>query len=122
MGKITIYHNPRCSKSRETLSIIKKKGIEPEVVKYLKNPPSVEEIEELLDVMGLEPQDLIRKNERIYKDNFKTKEFTREEWIRILHNYPRLMQRPIVSNGSRAVLGRPPENVNSLLDAIQEEE
>lgn len=122
MSEIVIYHNPRCSKSRETLSIIKKRGVEPRVVRYLKEAIPVEELEEILNLLNIEPQDLVRKTERIYKDNFKRKEFTREEWIRILHNYPRLMQRPIVTNGAYAIIGRPPETVNKLLDAVQEEE
>ncbi len=122
MGELVIYHNPRCSKSRQTLSLIEKRGIEPEVVKYLKNPPSVEKLEQILSLLDMEPQDLIRKNEKIYKVNFKNKDFTREEWVRILHNYPKLMERPIVTNGKHAVIGRPPENVNDLLDVLSEEE
>lgn len=121
MSEIIIYHNPRCSKSREALAIIKSRGIEPTIVKYLKEPIPVETLEELLDKLKLEPEDLIRKNEKVFKDNFKRKDFTRDEWIRILQNYPRLMERPIVTNGENAVLARPPEKVNELLDSVLEE-
>lgn len=122
MSEVVIYHNPRCSKSREALSIIKSRGIEPTVIRYLKESIPVEELEEILEKLGLEPEELVRKNESIYRDNFQRKEFTRDEWVRILHNYPRLMQRPIVVNGSQAVVGRSPEKVNELLDALLEEE
>lgn len=110
-----IYHNPRCTKSRETLAIIKNAGIEPEVVEYLKDVPSSAEIKDLLMKLNLKATDIIRKGEAVYKEKFKGKEFGEEEWIQIMTEYPKLIERPIVVRGNKAVLGRPPENVEELL-------
>ena len=112
---ITIYHNPRCSKSRQTLNLIQKSGAGVEVVPYLISPPSPEELDQILAKLNLEPEQIIRKGESLYKSQFKGKHFSRKEWIEILVRNPILIERPIVVKGNLAVLGRPPENVEMLL-------
>jgi len=109
-----IYHNPRCRKSRETLAIITNKGIQPEVVLYLDSPPTKGELKKIIDKLGIKPIDLVRKNESIFKDNFKGKELSDRQWIEAMEQYPKLIERPIVILGKKAVLGRPPENVETL--------
>jgi arsenate reductase len=110
-----IYHNPRCRKSRETLALIEESGIEPEVIRYLDTPPSVDELAELVQLLGISPKDLIRKGEAIYKEQFKGKELSDREWLEAMVKHPKLIERPIVVEGGKAVLGRPPENVKELL-------
>lgn len=110
-----IYHNPRCRKSRETLKIIKEHNIEVNIIEYLKNPPDKEELKEILKKLGKKPFDIIRKNEKIFKEKFKNKNFSDEEWIEILTQNPILIERPIVIDKDRAVIGRPPENVLKLI-------
>ena len=109
------YHNPRCRKSRETLEIIRNKGIEPEIVEYLKEPLTVDQLKEIVQKLGINASDLLRKGEAIYKEEFKGKELSEEEWLYAMAEYPVLMERPVVVKGEKAVLGRPPENVNDLL-------
>lgn len=109
-----IYHNPRCRKSRETLELIKAQGIEPEVVEYLKDVPSNQEMKELLMKLNMGASDLVRKVEKEYKEKYKGKNFNEDEWIQIMLESPKLIERPIVVRGNKAVLGRPPENVESL--------
>ncbi len=113
--KMTIYHNPRCMKSRQTLNIIREAGIEPEIVEYLKNPPTTGELEKILAQLHLNPQAIVRKGEQDFKTRYKDKNFTDKEWIRILSENPKLIERPIVIKGNTGVIGRPPENVKSLL-------
>ncbi len=111
-----IYHNPRCAKSRETLKLIREAGIEPEVIEYLKDPPSVRELDRLCRLLGMEPADLIRRKEPLFRElGLKDKKLTRQEALKILAEHPKLLERPIVVEGNRAVLGRPPENVKALL-------
>ncbi len=110
-----IYHNPRCSKSRQTLKLIQEQGIEPEVVRYLEEPPSKEELRSLLKKLGLKAEDLVRKQEALYKERYKGQALSEEEWLEVLSRHPRLIERPIVVEGSKAVLGRPPEKVLDLL-------
>ncbi|MBD3675728.1 MAG: arsenate reductase (glutaredoxin) [Planctomycetaceae bacterium] len=111
-----IYHNPRCRKSRETLQLIQDAGIEPEIIEYLKEPPSVEELDAILKKLKLEPQDGMRKGEAVYKElKLKDKDLTRNEAIKIMVENPKLIERPIVVKGRKAILGRPPENVKELL-------
>ncbi|MCA9077444.1 MAG: arsenate reductase (glutaredoxin) [Planctomycetaceae bacterium] len=113
---VRIYHNPRCSKSRQTLKLIEDAGIEPEIIDYLKSPPSVEELEQIVSKLKLEPQELMRKGEAIYKElGLAERDLSRQEALQLLHDYPKLIERPIVMKGARAVLGRPPENVSKLL-------
>ena len=111
-----ILHNPRCSKSRTTLALIEAAGVEPEVVLYLENPPTSSELDQLLDMLGLEPAGLIRRGEEIYKElGLASRELSRQEMIELMIAHPKLIERPIVIDGERAILGRPPENVNELL-------
>lgn len=112
---ITIYHNPRCSKSRQTLGLIEEKGQEVEVKEYLKTPPSKEELKKIIELLGMKPEQLIRKGEADFKENFKGKSLSDDEWIEAMIAYPKLIERPIVIRGDKAVLGRPPENVHDLL-------
>lgn len=110
-----IYHNPRCRKSRETLEIIRNKGVEPEIVEYLKEPLTVDELKDIVEKLGISPSELLRKGEAVYKEEFKGKELSEEEWLYAMAEYPVLMERPVVVKGNKAVLGRPPEKVNELL-------
>ena len=110
-----IYHNPRCRKSRETLQLIEESGTEPQIIEYLKTPPTKAELKKLLKMLGLSAEQLIRKGEAEYKENYKGKKLSEEEWIDAMIKYPKLMERPIVVEGDKAILGRPPENVKALL-------
>ncbi|PCH66295.1 MAG: arsenate reductase (glutaredoxin) [Bacteroidetes bacterium] len=110
-----IYHNPRCRKSRETLSIIQDKGIDIEIVEYLKEPPTNEELVAVLKKLKMSAEAIIRKGESVFKDNYKGKIFSEGEWIEVLIKNPVLIERPIVIKGDKAVLGRPPKNVLKLL-------
>lgn len=110
-----IYHNPRCSKSRQTLNLINESGKEIEIVEYLNTPPTIEELKSIIDLLGISPEQLLRKNEAIFKEQFKGKSYSDDEWIQIMIDNPKLIERPIVVDGKKAVLGRPPENVIILL-------
>ena len=109
-----IYHNPRCSKSRETLKLLQENNADFEVVEYLKTIPSRLELKDLLMKLNLKAEDIIRKTESVFKEKFKGKAFLEEEWIQIMIENPKLIERPIVVRGNKAVLGRPPENVKQL--------
>lgn len=115
MQELTIYHNPRCSKSRETLNRILEAGREPKVVEYLKNPPTPEEIDMICAKLDVSVEDIVRKDEKLYQDKFKGKKFNDLEWRIVLSEHPKLIQRPIVISGAKGVIGRPPENVDRLL-------
>ncbi len=111
-----ILHNPRCSKSRKTLALIEQAGVDPEVVLYLETPPAADELDEILGKLGLEPMELVRRGEEIYKElGLGGRELSRQELIDLMVAHPKLIERPIVITGERAVLGRPPENVKELL-------
>ena len=110
-----IYHNPRCAKSRETLALLRKNKVDPEIVEYLKNPPTAKELRSLLKLLQMPASALVRRSEAIFRDKYKGKNITEEEWVKILAENPKLIQRPIVVSGNKAVLGRPPENVLGLL-------
>ena len=110
-----IYHNPRCSKSREGLKYLEERGFEVEVIEYMKNGITAHEIKEFLSKSGLKVTDIIRTNEELYKEKYKDKEYTKEEWINILVENPKLMQRPLVFKGSHAVLARPVEEIQKLI-------
>lgn len=110
----TIYHNPRCRKSRETLQLLQQQGIEPQIVLYLEDPLSPAQLEKILQQLGLEPAQLIRKGEAIWKEQFKGKELSDQELIQAMIDHPKLMERPIVVHGGKAALGRPPEQVLGL--------
>ncbi|HZH85951.1 MAG TPA: arsenate reductase (glutaredoxin) [Brumimicrobium sp.] len=110
-----IYHNPRCSKSRSALQLLEDKGLEVEIVKYLEDTPSKSELKDLLKKLGLKAEEIVRKGENDYKENFKGKILSEDEWIAAFIRYPKLIERPIFVKGDKAVVGRPPENVLSLL-------
>ncbi|MEN8247616.1 MAG: arsenate reductase (glutaredoxin) [Bacteroidota bacterium] len=109
------YHNPRCSKSRQTLNIVREAGIEPEIVEYLKTPVSEEELKEIVAKLDVPLTALIRKGEAVYKEKYKGKDLSDEEWIKAMVANPKMIERPIAVVGDKAVLGRPPENVSKLL-------
>lgn len=113
---VTIYHNPRCSKSRQTLGLIEDKGVEPLVIEYLKTPPSREKLKEILDLLGMKPRELMRKKEAPYKDlGLDDPDLGDDELIGAMVENPILIERPIVISGGKACLGRPPENVIDIL-------
>lgn len=110
-----IYHNPRCGTSRKALKMITDAGIEPEIVLYQKDALSPKELEALLRKLKMAPIDLIRKKETLYKTKYKDKNLSDEALIQIMIEHPRLMERPIVEDGSKAVVGRPLENIEELI-------
>ncbi|MCJ8167089.1 arsenate reductase (glutaredoxin) [Pontibacter sp. E15-1] len=112
---LKIYHNPRCSKSRQTLDLIKEAAQEVEVIEYLKNPPTAADLKDVLNKLGIPAEQLLRKGEPLYKDNHKGKSRSDDEWVQIMVENPVLIERPIVMTETKAILGRPPENVMSLL-------
>lgn len=110
-----IYHNPRCSKSRQALTLLEENGINPAIKLYLQDLPSKAELKEVLAKLGLKAEKLIRKNENDFKENFKGKNLTEDEWIDAMLAYPKLIERPIFIKGDKAVIGRPPEKVLELI-------
>lgn len=110
-----IYHNPRCRKSRETLELLQEKGVEPEIILYLENPPTKQELKTVLEMLGIKPEQLVRKGEPVFKEKFKNKKLTDAQWIDAMIAYPKLIERPIVVEKGKAVIGRPPENVLELI-------
>lgn len=109
-----IYHNPRCSKSRQTLELIRAAGQEPEIIEYLKSPPNPEQLKELLKLLGISAAELARKKEAAFSE-LNLKNAGEDELLAAMSQNPKLIERPIVVSGQRAVLGRPPENVQALL-------
>ena len=116
--KCTIYHNKKCSKSRAALELLQSKGLEPTIIEYLKNPPTVDELEEIIIKLNIHPKQLIRFKEDKAKELgiSSVDKLTNEQWIKILSKNPDLIERPIVITVSGAVIGRPPENVLKLID------
>ncbi len=112
---ITIYHNPRCRKSREGLDVLEKSGHDFEVVKYLDEVPSKEELKTIIEYLGIAPLELIRKNEAIWKEQYKGKTLSDDELITAMVENPKLIERPIVVKDKKAVIGRPSEKINTLL-------
>lgn len=113
---IKIYHNPRCSKSRATMKLLEEKGIAPTVIEYLQTPPDAKTLDGFLKKLGMEPRELMRKGEAPYKElNLKDEGKSRGELIQAMIDNPILIERPIVVNGSKVALGRPPENVLRIL-------
>lgn len=113
---VTIYHNPRCSKSRQTLEIIRAQNIEPVIVEYLKDVPTAHTIGSLLDMLELKPRELMRKGEAEYKDNnLADKNLSWAELINAMVEFPKLIERPIVVHNAKAIIGRPPEKVLEIL-------
>ena len=112
---IKIYHNPRCSKSRQGLELLKDSNNDFEVVKYLDNPPTAKEISELIKLLDITPIQLVRKGETIWKENYKGKTLTDKQIIEAMATYPKLIERPIVVNGKKAVIGRPPTLIKNII-------
>ncbi len=115
MAKYILWHNPRCAKSREGLKILE--GMDVEIRRYIDNPPTCEELKELLEKLGMKPSELVRKKEKLYKE-LELKDKSEEEILEAMCQYPRLIERPILVKGSKAVLGRPPERFKELIDEI----
>lgn len=111
----TIYHNPKCSKSRATLALLEENGIQPRIIEYLKTPPSAAELRDIVAKLGIRPEQLVRKGEEIYKSKYAGRTLSDAEWIEAMVSDPILIERPIVVKGDHAVIGRPPENVRTLL-------
>ena len=113
---VTIYHNPRCSKSRQTLQLLQDRGIEPEIVEYLKTPPSADEMDAMLAKLRIEPRALMRTKEAAWREaGMADEKLSRRQLIELMVANPIVIERPIVVNGTRAALGRPPESVLSIL-------
>lgn len=112
---ITIYHNPRCSKSREGLALLEQSGKKIEVIKYLEDLISEKELKTIISKLGIKPIDLIRKNEAIWKSDYKGKELSDEQIIKAMINNPKLIERPIIVNGNKAVIGRPKELILDIV-------
>jgi len=113
---VKIYHNPRCSKSRQTLQLLRDANIEPQVVEYLNTPPDAATLSDILDRLGLQPRDLMRRKEKEYtENNLGDEALTREQLIQAMVDHPKLIERPIVLSGDKAALGRPPESVLEIL-------
>jgi arsenate reductase len=116
MTDLKIYHNPRCSKSRQTLALIEEKGLTPTIIRYLESPPDTAEISDLLMKLGISARALLRQGEQDYKDqNLKNTQLSEAELIDAMATYPKLIERPIVVKNNKAILGRPPENVLDLI-------
>jgi len=114
--RVTIYHNPRCSKSRQTLQLLHERGVDVQVIEYLKQPPSAAELERILKLLDLEPRELMRTREPEYRElGLDDPKLTRTQLIEAMVAHPRLIERPIVVHGSRAALGRPPERVLEIV-------
>jgi arsenate reductase (glutaredoxin) len=113
---VRIFHNPKCSKCRLTMDILNDKGIDVTVVEYLNTPPNSAELNEVLNMLGMEPRDLMRKHETPYKDNnLENPDLSREQLIQAMIDNPVLIERPIIINGNKATIGRPPEKVLDIL-------
>lgn len=112
---ITIYHNTRCSKSREVCTILEKKKVKTEVIEYLKTPPTPSEIKELLKMLGMKAEDLVRKKEPLFKEKFASKKLTETQWIKAMAQNPILIERPIIVKGKKAIIARPPEKTVAFL-------
>tara|TARA_B100000780_G_scaffold167488_1_gene117267 strand:+ start:571 stop:912 length:342 start_codon:yes stop_codon:yes gene_type:complete len=112
---IKIYHNPRCSKSREALTLLENSNVEFETIKYLTYPLSVKELTEIIKLLKIDPIDLLRKNEKIWKENFKGKKLSDKEIISIMVDNPKLIERPIIINKNKAIIGRPSTKVDSII-------
>ena len=113
---VTIYHNPHCSKSRQTLELLQKNTAEPDVIEYLNTPPDAATLDKILTMLNMEPRDLMRKNETEYNDNkLDDTTLSRDDLIKAMVEHPKLIERPIVVTNGKAIIGRPPESVLSIL-------
>jgi len=113
---IKIYHNPKCSKSRQTLTLLNEKGIVPEIIEYLKTPPDHNELRNIMNLLGLTPRELMRSKETIYKElNLDNPDLSEDQLIAAMVENPILIERPIVVTNGKAVIGRPPENILKII-------
>lgn len=112
---IVIYHNPNCSKSRESLEILETTKEDVQIIKYLDETLSTEKLSKIIKLLKIKPIELIRENETIWKENFKDLDFTDEELIDVMVEFPQLIERPIVINGDKAVIGRPPTKIYDII-------
>jgi arsenate reductase len=112
---ITIYHNPRCSKSRQGVALLEESGKEFTIVKYLEDTLDEQKLSEIISLLNISPIELVRKNEKIWKEMFKGKELNDSQIIKAMVENPKLIERPIVVNDKKAVVGRPPENINNII-------
>lgn len=110
-----IIHNPRCQKSRQTLALLEENGVTPDIVLYLKDHLTKDELKKVLKKLKMKAKDIVRKGEKIYKEMYKGQDLTEDQWIDAMIEHPSLIERPIVIKGHKAVIGRPPENVLDLL-------
>ncbi len=116
MNEYIIYHNPRCSKSRQTLQLLRDAGIEPTIVEYIKTPLAKDQLRNISQLLGLRPKDFVRKIENDFKNNDLSRFLEDDEKIiEAMLSFPKIIERPIVVSGSKAVIGRPPENVQKLI-------
>lgn len=113
--KIQIYHNPRCGKSRAALQYLHQKGIDPDIILYLKKPPTIEELNNVICKLNIKPYDLIRKKEKVFIESFRNSAFSDSEWIQIMMEHPVLIERPLIITEEKAVIGRPAEKIDELL-------
>ena len=114
--KIVIYHNPRCSKSRETLQLIEGCNVTPEIIDYLEDPPSADDLKHIIDLLGIPARELMRTTEDVYKEaELDDESLSDDEIIDAICEYPALLQRPIVISGNRAIIGRPPSRVLEII-------
>lgn len=116
MAEVKVYHNPRCTKSRNSLIFLDEKGISHDVHLYLQDSLKHDDLKNILTQLGMTPQELLRKNETVFKEQFKGKKLTDDQWIEAMIKYPKLMERPIVVRGNKAVVARPTEKINELFD------
>ena len=112
---IIIYHNNRCRKSRQGLQLLETSGKDFKIIKYLENIPTKEELLAIIDKLGIPPIDLVRKNEAVWKESYKGKDLTDDELIEAMVAHPKLIERPIVINNEKAVIGRPPEKISDII-------
>jgi arsenate reductase (glutaredoxin) len=116
VASLTIYHNPKCSKSRETLALLRAHRVEPRIIEYLKTPPTAAELKSIVSKLGIRPEQLVRKGEPVYKSNYAGRSLSDAEWIEAMVKNPILIERPIVVAGRKVAIGRPPESVLALID------
>lgn len=112
---IQILHNPKCQKSREGITLLEQSGEPFEVIKYLESTPSFEELKQIIEKLGIAPIDLIRQKEVLWKENFSTQTFNNDELIQLMVAHPKLIERPIVINGNKAIIGRPVEKIITII-------
>lgn len=116
MSEFKIYHNPRCSKSRQTLALLEENKVDLEIVEYLDNPPSASELTDVIGLLGIEPRDLMRKSESEYKDSgLDSRELSNQQQIELMVANPKVIERPIIIGKGKAAIGRPPESVLNIL-------